>query len=70
MGTGVEPLLVAATDPAVANGGHYGPSGRFGLVGPPGPVRFPRRARDTEVAARLWAEAERLTGVSLAERVG
>ena len=29
-----------------------------------------RRARDTAAAARLWAEAERLTGVHLAERVG
>ena len=28
-------------------------------------VRPPRRARDTAAAARLWAEAERLTGVSL-----
>jgi NAD(P)-dependent dehydrogenase (short-subunit alcohol dehydrogenase family) len=68
--TGAEPLLFAAADPAAVNGGYYGPTGRFGLVGPTGPARVNRRARDTAAAARLWTEAERLTGVSLAERVG
>jgi NAD(P)-dependent dehydrogenase (short-subunit alcohol dehydrogenase family) len=70
VGTGTEPLLFAATDPAAVNGGYYGPTGRFGLVGPTGPARVNRRAADTAAAARLWTEAERLTGVSLAERVG
>jgi hypothetical protein len=45
---GTEPLLYAATSPAAVAGGYYGPGGRFRLVGP--------------TAARLWAEAERLTG--------
>jgi NAD(P)-dependent dehydrogenase (short-subunit alcohol dehydrogenase family) len=63
--TGTEPLLYAATSPDAANGGYYGPGGRFGLVGPTVTVRPPRRARDDAAAARLWAEAERLTGVSL-----
>jgi NAD(P)-dependent dehydrogenase (short-subunit alcohol dehydrogenase family) len=63
--TGTEPLLFAATSPDAVNGGYYGPGGRFGLVGPTVTVRPPRRARDTAVAARLWAEAERLTGVAL-----
>jgi hypothetical protein len=37
-----------------------------GLVGPTTFVRPPAApARDTAAAARLWAEAERLTGVSL-----
>jgi NAD(P)-dependent dehydrogenase (short-subunit alcohol dehydrogenase family) len=62
---GAEPLLYAATDPGATNGGYYGPGGRFGLVGPTAPTRLPRRARDTTVAARLWDEAERLTGVTL-----
>jgi NAD(P)-dependent dehydrogenase (short-subunit alcohol dehydrogenase family) len=70
VGTGTEPLLFAATDPAAVNGGYYGPTGRFGLVGPTGAVRVNRRARDTAAAARLWRESERLTGVGLAERVG
>ena len=62
---GTEPLLYAATSPDAANGGYYGPGGRFGLVGPTTAVRPPRRARDTAAAARLWAEAERLTGAAL-----
>jgi NAD(P)-dependent dehydrogenase (short-subunit alcohol dehydrogenase family) len=70
VGTGTEPLLVAATDPAAVNGGYYGPTGRFTLVGPTGPARIPRRAADPAAAARLWTESERLTGVHLAERVG
>lgn len=65
VGPGTEPMLFAATDPAATQGGYYGPSGRFGLVGPAGPARIPARGRDAGVAARLWAEAERLTGVTL-----
>jgi NAD(P)-dependent dehydrogenase (short-subunit alcohol dehydrogenase family) len=63
--TGTEPLLYAATSPDAVNGGYYGPGGRFGLVGPTVTARVPRRARDAATAARLWAEAERLTKVSL-----
>jgi NAD(P)-dependent dehydrogenase (short-subunit alcohol dehydrogenase family) len=66
VGPGTEPLLYAATSAEAVNGGYYGPSRWFGLVGPTTTVRPPRRARDTATAARLWAEAERLTGVSLA----
>ena len=62
---GAEPLLYAAADPGAVNGGYYGPSRWFGLVGPTTTVRPPRRARDTAIAARLWSEAERLTGVTV-----
>jgi NAD(P)-dependent dehydrogenase (short-subunit alcohol dehydrogenase family) len=62
---GTEPLLYAATSPDAVNGGYYGPSRWFGLVGPTTTIRPPRRARDAAVAARLWSEAERLTGVQL-----
>ncbi|MER5645819.1 SDR family oxidoreductase [Streptosporangium sp. NPDC002524] len=62
---GTEPLLYAATSPAAVAGGYYGPGGRFGLVGPTVTARPPRRALDPAVNARLWAEAERLTGVAL-----
>ena len=62
---GTEPLLYAATSPDAVTGGYYGPGGRFGLVGPTTTARIPRRARDAATAARLWAEAERLTGVTL-----
>jgi hypothetical protein len=65
VGPGSEPLLYAATDAAAANGGYYGPSRWFGLVGPTTTVRPPRRARDTATATRLWAEAERLTSTAL-----
>ncbi|WP_151775297.1 SDR family oxidoreductase [Streptomyces abyssomicinicus] len=61
---GAEPLLYAATSPAATPGGYYGP--RWGLVGPTKAVPLPRSARDKAVAARLWAEAEELTGVSAA----
>jgi NAD(P)-dependent dehydrogenase (short-subunit alcohol dehydrogenase family) len=59
---GTEPLLYAATSPDAVNGGYYGPSRWFGLVGPTTTVRPPRRARDAATAARLWSEAEHLTG--------
>ena len=62
---GTEPLLYAATSLEAVNGGYYGPSQWFGLVGPTATVRPPRRARDAATAARLWSEAEHLTGVAL-----
>jgi NAD(P)-dependent dehydrogenase (short-subunit alcohol dehydrogenase family) len=65
VGPGTEPLLYAATSPSAVSGGYYGPGGSLGLVGPTTFVRPPRRARDTVAAARLWAEAEQLTGVRL-----
>jgi NAD(P)-dependent dehydrogenase (short-subunit alcohol dehydrogenase family) len=62
---GTEPLLYAAADPGAVSGGYYGPSRWFGLVGPTAPATVTRRARDAAANARLWAEAERLTGVAL-----
>lgn len=62
---GAEPMLFAAADPLAAEGGYYGPSGRFGLVGPTGPARLNRRMRDDGTAARLWAVAQDLTGTAL-----
>lgn len=60
---GAAPMLFAATRPDVVQAGYYGP--RFHLVGPPGPAKVSKRGQDADVAARLWSEAERLTGVTL-----
>jgi NAD(P)-dependent dehydrogenase (short-subunit alcohol dehydrogenase family) len=62
---GTEPLLYAATSPDAVNGGYYGPRGPFEIAGPAGTAQLPRQARDAGMAARLWAEAERLTSVQL-----
>jgi NAD(P)-dependent dehydrogenase (short-subunit alcohol dehydrogenase family) len=62
---GTEPLLYAATSPGAISGGYYGPSQWLGLVGPTAAIRIPRSARSADTAARLWAQAEQLTGVAL-----
>jgi NAD(P)-dependent dehydrogenase (short-subunit alcohol dehydrogenase family) len=62
---GTEPLLYAATSPDATNGGYYGPSRFLELVGPTRAARLNRRMRDDATAARLWTEAERLTGTGL-----
>jgi len=63
---GAVPTLFAATSPDVVDGGYYGPQGfqemRGGDVGP---AKVAPQALDRAVAARLWGECERLTGVRL-----
>jgi NAD(P)-dependent dehydrogenase (short-subunit alcohol dehydrogenase family) len=58
------PALRAATDPGVRGGEYYGPDGFLGLTGHP--VRAESSARSHDVATQklLWAESERLTGVT------
>ncbi|MFL4909492.1 oxidoreductase [Streptomyces sp. MMS24-I2-30] len=53
----------AATDADAPSGSYWGPRHFFETKGHPGPARIIRRARDTAVAARLWDESTRLTGV-------
>ena len=60
---GALPILMAATLPNVVPAGYYGPTGFQEMKGPPGPAEIKPQARDAEVARRLWAESERLTGV-------
>jgi NAD(P)-dependent dehydrogenase (short-subunit alcohol dehydrogenase family) len=65
---GAAPMLYAATSPDVTQGGYYGP--RFGLIGRPAAVSISKRGRDEQTATRLWAEAERFTGVTLSSAFG
>lgn len=65
--SGAEPLLFAATAPGAANGGYYGPDGFLGMTGRTTSARVVKRAEDRDSAARLWDEAEKLTGVALAD---
>ncbi|MFJ9712105.1 SDR family oxidoreductase [Streptomyces sp. NPDC101234] len=60
---GAQPLLRAATGLAAKQAAYYGP--RWSMVGPPVLAKLPRTAADQQVAARLWAKAEKLTGVSV-----
>jgi len=55
--------LRAATDPDAAGGSYWGPGGPLELRGHPRPARTPAKARDPALAARLWAESSRLTGI-------
>lgn len=61
---GALPILMAATLPDPTPGGYYGPTGFQEMKGPPGVAVIKRQARDADVARRLWAESERLTGVA------
>ena len=60
---GALPVLCAATSSHVHNGQYIGPGGAFGMYGPPRVARPSRRARDMNMAARLWEASEELTGV-------
>jgi NAD(P)-dependent dehydrogenase (short-subunit alcohol dehydrogenase family) len=53
----------AAVAPDVAGGQYYGSAARFESRGLPELVRPSRAAQDPQVAARLWEESEKLTGV-------
>ncbi len=61
---GALPTLRAATDPAAIGGTYYGPDGFLQFTGYPVVVRSSARSHNGEVQRRLWAESERLTGVS------
>ena len=63
---GARPTLRAALDPGAQPGDYFGPGGLFGLVGAPVRVGSTARARDPDLAARLWARSVELTGVDFA----
>jgi NAD(P)-dependent dehydrogenase (short-subunit alcohol dehydrogenase family) len=60
---GALPLLRAATDPKARGGEYYGPGRLRQMRGYPRLVTSSALSHDEELARRLWAESERLTGV-------
>jgi NAD(P)-dependent dehydrogenase (short-subunit alcohol dehydrogenase family) len=63
---GALPTLRAATDPAAGPASYWGPAHFFELSGPPVTARVPPRARDEALAAKLFDESEKLTGLAFA----
>src|SRR4051794_21774367 len=61
---GALPALYAATMPDVTGGEYFGPDGHSGARGYPTRAQTSGSARDPELAARLWAVSEELTGVT------
>lgn len=64
---GALPLLYAATALKVRPGDFYGPQGLFQLTGSCGLAAVSKRAKDKNMAERLWEISEKLTGVSWPE---
>lgn len=60
---GAQPLVYAACESDVEGSAFYGPTGFKQMSGKPGRVKPAPQALDAAVAARLWDESERLTGV-------
>ena len=60
------PALMAATSTGDAGGRFYGPSGLGHMGGGPAEQKLYSRLRSAEDARRIWAESERLTGVTFA----
>jgi NAD(P)-dependent dehydrogenase (short-subunit alcohol dehydrogenase family) len=63
-GMGVLPTLRAATDPAAGGGQYYGPAGLNEWTGYPEQVESSPASHDAQAARQLWAQSERITGVS------
>jgi NAD(P)-dependent dehydrogenase (short-subunit alcohol dehydrogenase family) len=61
---GALPTLRAATDPQARGGEYYGPNGWLQVRGYPVQVESSARSHDAAAQRRLWAESERLTGVT------
>lgn len=60
---GAWPLLMAATDPALAGGEYAGPSNLRQMRGAPKLVGMTRAARDADLADALWTATEHAVGV-------
>jgi hypothetical protein len=62
---GALPMVDAATADAVDGGEFVGPGGLFRARGPPETQVPSDRARDEDIAARLWEISEAETGVTV-----
>jgi NAD(P)-dependent dehydrogenase (short-subunit alcohol dehydrogenase family) len=60
---GAWPTLLAAVDEEAQGGDYYGPNSFFEITGNPRKVRSNQLSKDPDIAARLWAVSEDLTGV-------
>lgn len=60
---GALPTLYAATALHAEPGGYYGPDGFYEARGYPAPSKVMQKARERQVARRLWSYAEEATGV-------
>ncbi|MBE7210788.1 MAG: SDR family oxidoreductase [Gluconacetobacter diazotrophicus] len=60
---GASPGVYAASVPALDGGSYWGPAGRGEFRGPPARARIHAHARDPDVARRLWAMSEAMTGI-------
>jgi hypothetical protein len=63
---GALPQLYAATAPGVEGGTFVGPDGFQEMRGHPTLVQPTPEAQDADIARRLWAVSEELTGVTYA----
>ena len=61
---GALPQLRAATDPGAVGGEYYGPDGFMEWRGNPVVVTSSERSHDQGLQQALWAESERLTGIT------
>lgn len=60
---GALPTLMAAVQQEVQGGDYYGPTGYNEMKGKPGTAKIASHAKDAEIAQRLWAISEQLTGI-------
>jgi hypothetical protein len=60
---GALPTLYAATAPQAEPGAYYGPQNFFELKGPVGPAIVGKKARDPQLARRLWDVSVAMSGV-------
>lgn len=65
IGEGAQPALCAALDPKVKGGEFYGPDGWMEFKGRTIKVQPHRRGKDQELARKVWALSEKMTGMDL-----